>query len=162
MTVPMLRTFRFDASDQRVFERAAEPGEWAVPGGFVFAGDSEATLTGKRRQAFRSGFLGLHSFGWSSFAIVAEIEDSEFEGLIELLADRFVREFGAPDLAAARPVARAELAFARDLCCHPRNTVLVVEREFSPDGVRERFRTLRPGSDPLHARIWEIVEEADR
>ena len=32
----LLRTIRLDPSDTFVFERAAEPGEWAVPGAFVF------------------------------------------------------------------------------------------------------------------------------
>ena len=33
----LLRTIRADASDTFVFERAAEPGEWAVSGAFAFA-----------------------------------------------------------------------------------------------------------------------------
>ncbi len=52
------RTIRLDPSDLVVFERAAEPGEWAVPGGFPFWDDDPAALAGKRRQAFRAGFLG--------------------------------------------------------------------------------------------------------
>jgi hypothetical protein len=35
--VKFLRTIRFDASDDHVFDRAAEPGEWAVSGAFEFA-----------------------------------------------------------------------------------------------------------------------------
>ena len=53
------RTVRFDQSDSQVYETAAGDGEWAVPGGFAFADDSAETLTGKRRQAFANGFLGL-------------------------------------------------------------------------------------------------------
>jgi len=30
-----LRTVQLDASDLQVFEQAAEPGEWAVPGSFA-------------------------------------------------------------------------------------------------------------------------------
>ena len=37
----------------------AEPGEWAVSGAFVFWGADPATLEGKARTAFRSGFLGV-------------------------------------------------------------------------------------------------------
>ena len=32
----LLRTIRLDPSDAFVFTRAAEPGEWAVPGTFLF------------------------------------------------------------------------------------------------------------------------------
>ncbi len=46
------KTIRLDSSDLQVFERAAEPGEWAVPGGFDFVGIDAAALTGKARQAF--------------------------------------------------------------------------------------------------------------
>ena len=41
-----LRTIRFDASDDRVFARAAAAGEWAVSGAFAFAEE----LAEKRRQ----------------------------------------------------------------------------------------------------------------
>jgi len=34
--VKLLRTIRLDPSDTFVFEKAAEPGEWAVSGAFVF------------------------------------------------------------------------------------------------------------------------------
>ena len=32
----LLRTIRLDPSDTFVFDRAAEPGEWAVSGAFMF------------------------------------------------------------------------------------------------------------------------------
>ena len=38
------RTIRLDPSDTFVFERAAEPGEWAVSGAFVFWNQDPATL----------------------------------------------------------------------------------------------------------------------
>ena len=52
------RTIRLDPSDTFVFERAAEPGEWAVSGAFVFWNSDPATLAQKQRVALRSGFLG--------------------------------------------------------------------------------------------------------
>jgi hypothetical protein len=39
-----------------VFERPAEPGEWAVPGSFLFWDADIPNLAGKRRAAFRAGF----------------------------------------------------------------------------------------------------------
>ena len=62
----LLRTIRLDASDSFVFERAAEPGEWAVSGAFAFAHCDQAQLQGKARAAFRAGFLGLGSLGRST------------------------------------------------------------------------------------------------
>src|SRR5450631_1050598 len=60
------RTIRLDPSDTFVFERAAEPGEWAVSGAFVFWNTDAAALEGKARSAFRGGFLGVASLGWST------------------------------------------------------------------------------------------------
>src|SRR5262249_15189795 len=55
----LLKTIRFDASDERVFDLAAAPDEWAVSGALAFAGAAPNSLTGKSRQAFANGFLGL-------------------------------------------------------------------------------------------------------
>ena len=70
------RTIRLDQSDTFVYARAAEPGEWAVTGTFLFFGVDPASLSGKDRQAFRAGFLGLDSFGWSTLAVVTEASRS--------------------------------------------------------------------------------------
>lgn len=156
----LLRTLRFDATDERVFERAAAADEWAVPGGFAFSDDTPETLVGRRLQAFRSGFLGLESFGWSTFVTVASIEPVTLEELAVRLARHFVERYGAPDVGAALPVAHDELAFALSLGePHPVGTVLAVERELTGEGVRERFRVIRPQATPLHARIFGIAEE---
>jgi len=156
-----LRTIRFDASDERIFEHAAAEGEWAVSGAFAFADVDPAALGGKARQAFANGFLGTASFGWSTFVAVSEITADELEQLIERLARHFVARYGAPSLAAARPVARAEAEFAASLCAHKINTVVTVERTLGPDGVVERFRTVTPKERGVHARIWTLVEDGD-
>ncbi len=155
------RTIRFDASDERVFERAAAPGEWAVSGAFAFADADPATLDGKARQAFRSGFLGTASFGWSTFVAVAEITPEDFGRVTEALAAHFCAAYGAPSLQAAREVAHREVRFAADLCAHPINTLLAVQREFGPAGIVERFRTIERKSSGGHARIWAIELDKD-
>ena len=161
-TIRLLRTFRFDATDERVFEAAAAPGEWAVPGGFAFAGADLAALAGKRRQAFRSGFLGLASFGWSTFTVVAEADLALREELARALAAHLVDRHGAPDLAAALPAAREEVAFAESVAERQPGTVLLVEREPTAEGdVRERFRAVaRPDGSLPHGRVWELAPDA--
>src|ERR1044072_7343220 len=57
----LLRTIRLDPSDTFVFEQAAEPGEWAVPGSFVFWNQDPSAFEGKKRTAFRAGLLGIGS-----------------------------------------------------------------------------------------------------
>jgi hypothetical protein len=154
-------TIRLDASDTRVFARAAEPGEWAVSGGFVFADQEPTLLAGKQRLAFAQGFLGTASFGWSSLVSVAEIGFTEYEAVIEALAQHLLADYGAPDIAAARAAAREEAEFAASLCTHRINTLIAVERSFGPQGVVERFRTVAAPHDAPHATIWSIEQDRD-
>src|SRR5437868_11316633 len=86
------RTIRLDPSDTFVFERAAEPGEWAVSGAFVFWNRDPATLGQKQRVALRSGFLGIDSFGWSTLAIVSEASEAERQAMIERLAGQLMEK----------------------------------------------------------------------
>lgn len=141
------RTIRLDASDTFVFSRAAEPGEWAVTGTFLFVDADVATLPTKERVAFRSGFLGIASFGFSTLAVVSEASEEEAAAAAGLLAERFVERLGAPDLTAALPAAREEIAFAASLCEHPVGTLIAVRREMENGEIRERFRSLVPRGD---------------
>ena len=146
----LARTLRFDDSDTRVFPLAAEAGEWAVSGAFAFSDWTEERLTGPDRQAFANGWLGLESFGRATFVAVARIEPSEMEAVIDRLAAHFVAEWGAPDIAAARPVAEEEVAHMASLCeGHAPNTLIVVERSLVEAGVREAFRTIAPSDATL-------------
>ena len=151
------RTIRLDPSDTFVFERAAEPGEWAVSGAFVFWNLDPASLGQKARVALRSGLLGIDSLGWSTLAIVTEATEADKEAMVERLAAQLLKKFGAPDLAAARLAAEEEVAFAASLCDHAAQTLLAVQRSVENGEIRERFRTLRPRetageADRLHAR----------
>ena len=150
------RTIRLDPSDTFVFERAAEPGEWAVSGAFVFWNQDTATLGQKQRVALRSGILGIDSLGWSTLAIVTEATEADRQAMVERLASQLLEKFGAPDLDAARVAAEEEVAFAASLCDHPPQTLLAVRRTVENGEIRERFRTLKPreaaaGADRLHA-----------
>lgn len=157
----LLRTIRLDSSDTFVFERAAEPGEWAVPGTFAFAPMDVAGLAGKARAAFRSGFLGIDSLGWSTLVEVAEASDTQRAAAVALLAQRLVERFGAPDLAAARAAAEEEIAFAEALSDHPRGVVIALSRRHENGDIREAFRTLAPGTRVQHDRAFAFAEAAD-
>jgi hypothetical protein len=152
----MLRTLRLDGSDTLVFPQAAAPGEWAVPGGFCFWGDAPGSLSGKRQQAFRAGFLGLGSFGWSTLVEVAAADAAGMAAARAALAAHLLSAYGAPDAAAAEAAAAEEVAFAATLAAeHPPGTLVALARSHEADGAqRERFRTLRrrEGGD-LHSGI---------
>jgi hypothetical protein len=77
-----------------------------VSGTFAFACREPAEITGKQRQAFANGFLGIRSFGWSTLVTVAEMPDGTFEAVVNALAGHLVAHHGAPNSALARQAAR--------------------------------------------------------
>jgi hypothetical protein len=158
--VKLLRTIRLDPSDTFVFERAAEPGEWAVPGGFAFATMDVARLEGKKRAAFRSGFLGIDSLGWSTLAQVVEASDEDRSAAVELLAQRLVERFGAPSLEVARAAAEEEIGFAASISNHPKGMLVALARKHDNGDIRETFRTLAPGIGARPARAFAIIDVA--
>ena len=156
----LLRTIRLDPSDTFVFERAAEPGEWAVPGAFAFATMDVARLEGKRRAAFRSGFLGLDTLGWSTLAQVVEAGEEDRAAAVALLAQRLVERFGAPSLDAAKTAAEEEIAFAASISNHPKGMLVALARRYDSGDIRETFRTLAPGIGARPARAFAIIDVA--
>lgn len=157
----LLRTIRLDPSDAFVFNRAAEPGEWAVSGAFVFWDQPLDGLIGKERAAFRSGLLGIGSLGWSTLAVVSDASAEEREGVVRLLTDQLLERFGAPDRAMARAAAEQEIAFSEQLAEPPVGTLVAVRRSVENAEIREAFRTLLPGGDSLHSRAFAFEEVAD-
>ena len=156
--VKLLRTIRLDPSDTFVFERAAEPGEWAVSGAFSFWNVDADKLEGKSRTAFRSGFLGVQSLGWSTLAQIVNATDADRKALVETLAAQLVRRFGAPDLSAARKAAEEEVSFAQSLCVHAADTLIAVKRTCEKGEIREAFRSLRPREGPRLSKVFSFVE----
>jgi hypothetical protein len=160
------RTIRLDPSDTFVFDRAAEPGEWAVTGSFLFMDADPAGLSGKELTAFRSGFAGVTSLGFSTLVVVSEATEQDLDAAVRDLARHIRDQFGAPSDDAAIGAAREELAVSASLCSVDVNSVLAMRRSVVDGELREQFRTLRPraggipGADRLHghARAFAFVE----
>ncbi|MCH8465789.1 MAG: DUF6505 family protein [Roseinatronobacter sp.] len=164
------RTIRLDASDKVVFTHAAEPGEWAVPGTFLFWGRSRESLSRKEAIAFRSGFLGVESFGHSTLVTVQEARPEERAAMVEGLARQLVAHLGAPSLEAARPAAEEEVALAESLCrAHALNTLIALHRRHDDGAIVEQFRTLKPRDESAfsgahlqgHDRAFHFVEAVE-
>ena len=89
-----------------------------------------------------------------------QIEPKERDALIDALAAHFVRIYGAPDLEAARPVAEQEVSFMSELCeDHDENTLLAVQRELTPSGVREQFRAIKSADAEVEQIAMHETEE---
>jgi len=140
----LARAIHFDESDTQVFHQPARTGEWAISGGFEFSNWSEADLSGKARQAFANGWLGVETFGRVTFVATTQIEPAELEALADTLAQHFVTIYGAPSLEQARVVALEELHHMVELCDEQdANTLLAVQRELTDAGVKESFRMIK-------------------
>ena len=144
------KIIRLDDTDTRVYERAAAAGEWAVPGTFKFWDSAPESLSGKSKQAFAHGFLGTASFGWSTLVVISEIDDEQYDGVVQQLARYLVTQYGAPDIATALPAAREEAEFASGLCEHDIGSLLAVQREFAAEEIRENFKLIRATSAANH------------
>ena len=155
-----LRTIRLDDSDTEVYEKASEPGEWAVPGSFAFLDTDADTLEGKRLQAFKSGFLGTETFGWTTLVEIAEIDDDEYQQVIDRLAAHFMEHHGAPHIAAALPVAGDEVHYASTICEYPLATLLAIERDFGEEGIVESLKVVKPNAgNHNNMKLWAIEED---
>lgn len=154
------RVIRLDDSDTRVYATPAQPGEWAVPGAFSFLGFDLDKADGKMRQAFRNGFLGVDSFGWSTLVQVSEMSNAEYAQVIERLAVHFLLRYNAPDLDVATTAAKEEVDFAVSICDHPVNTMLALERTMGEEGIEESFRVvpLPTGIDHAKVKMWAVEE----
>lgn len=156
--VKLLRTIRLDPSDTFIFEKAAEPGEWAVSGAFAFWNGDPSKLDGKMRAAFRGGFLGISTLGWSTLVQIVDATDDDRRAVVALLAEKLVSHFGAPTYDDAVAAAEDEVAFMESLADQPRETLVAVHRSFEEGAVRESFRTLRPRGEQKLPRAFSFPE----
>jgi hypothetical protein len=157
----LLRTIRLDPSDTFIFDRAAEPGELAVSGSFVFLDENIAKLEGKARSAFRGGFLGVQSWAWSTLVQIVEAKELDYIAGVEKLAEQLVANFGAPTSMEAEPAAESEFAFTNALCTHPVGTLIAVHRTEENGDIRETFRALRPKEGPKPFRAFAFLDVED-
>ncbi len=155
-----LRAIRLDDSDSQVYEQVCEPGEWAVPGSFAFLDVDPPSLQGKQLQAFKSGFLGTGSFGWTTLVEIAEIDDDQYQQVIDRLASHFMEHYGAPHIAAALPAAGEEAHYASTICEYPPATLLAIERDIGEEGIVESLKVVKPNAgNHSDVKLWAIEED---
>ncbi len=154
-----LRTVRLDVSDENVFPLAAQKDEWALTGTFAFSDVDPEALSKREILAFRNGWLGTESFGHSTFVLIDEITDKQFQSLVMRVAEYIFKYFGAPDMDLAIKAARGEAESAAGLCGHPFGTMLSIDRSFTDDGINERCHVIQNNNENTHTKIWSIIED---
>ena len=154
------KTIRFDKSDLNIFSLAAEEGELAVIGTFSFFNLDEEKLKGKMKQAFSNGFLGIPSFGYSTFISLTEVDEEDLKSLKNTLSNCFLKKYGAPSLEHANKAADDEVNIMLDLCSsHDKGSLISISREITRDGIKENFRNLPKAESCAEQNIWTFEEE---
>ena len=154
------RTIRFDKSDLNIFPVAAEEGELALVGTFSFSNIQSQDLKGKVKQAFSNGFIGCSSFGYSTLVSLVKVNEDDLIKLKHNVGQYFMEHYGAPSKKIAEKAASEEINFMSDLCKdHELGSLLSVSREWSEEGIKERFRTLPKAESCAEQKIWTVVDE---
>ncbi len=154
------KTIRFDKSDLNIFPTIAQEGELAVVGTFSFFNLKEGILKGKMKQAFSNGFLGIPSFGYSTFISLTEVCEDDLKALKNSLADCFFKIYGAPSMQHAYKAADDEVNLMLDLCStHDKGSLISISREITKDGIKENFRNLPKAESCAEQNIWTFEEE---
>src|SRR5262249_17746271 len=141
-----------------VFERAADPGEWAVSGAFMFADADPDALAGKSRAAFRGGFLGVASLGWSTLVQIVEATQEDRDRLVDTLGRQLHEARGAPHSAAGRAAGEGGAAVAASLSDPPRDPLIAVRRPFEDGATRGAFRPPPPRGTRKPMRAFSFLE----
>ena len=155
----LAKTIQLDVSDTHVFEHPAEVGEWAITGTFAFVDSDPTDWSGKQQLAFRTAWLGIGSFGNSTFVQVAKISTHQYEQAVRTLAGYLAEFYNAPDREAATWAARQEIDDMITMCDHPPGTLLAIERAVADENITEKTSVLAPPREAGHAKIWTIVED---
>src|SRR5262249_46835462 len=124
----------------------------------MFADVDPAELTGKERAAFRGGFLGVASLGWSTLVQIVEAGEQDRAAVVEALAEQLKENFRAPHLAAPRAPAGEGIAFAASLRDHPKDRLIAARRTCEDGPIREAFRPLRPRGTRKPMRAFSFLE----
>ena len=155
----LAKTVQLDPSDLHIFERPAEIGEWAIAGTFSFVDSDPAAWSKKQKLALQSAWLGIGSFGYSTFAQATAISSAEYEQLLLTLTAHLTDQYRAPNLKAATDAAKQEIDDMATLCNHPPGTLLAIERNIDGQNITEQTRIISGSRDQTKPKIWTAIED---
>ena len=155
----LAKTVQLDPSDLHIFERPAEIGEWAISGTFSFVDSDPAAWSKKQKLAFQSAWLGIGSFGYSTFVQATALSSSEYEQLLLTLTAHLTDQYMAPNLKAATDAAKLEIDDMATLCNHPPGTLLAIERTIDGQNITEKTRVISSSEEPAKPQVWTTIED---
>jgi len=138
----LAKTIQLDTSDKNIFEVSAKPNEWAISGTFAFVDGNPDSWPKKHQFAFQSAWLGLPSFGYSTFVQVTNIKEFKYKIIIKNLRKILMNIYNAPNLKTAEQTAKRNIDDMVSLCSHPDGTLLAIERQIVDDTITESVRII--------------------
>ena len=118
-------------------------------------------LDGKPRAAFRSGFLGVPSLGWSTLVQIVEASEQDRARARRHVGGERCTSTSARPISPPRAPRRKRKSCSRPRSAIiPKDTLIAVRRTFEDGAIREAFRTLHPrgGHKPMRAFTFLEVE----
>jgi hypothetical protein len=152
----LAKTIQLDTSDKNIFELSASPNEWAISGTFTFVDGNPDSWPKKHQFAFQSAWLGLPSFGYSTFVQVTNIKEFEYKIIIEDLAKILMDFHNAPNFKAAEQAAKGEIDDMVSLCNHPDGTLLAMDRQIVDETITESVRIITTDKNIKISNAWSI------
>ena len=155
----LAKTVQLDSSDLHIFDQPAEIGEWAITGTFSFVDSDPAAWSNKQKLAFQAAWLGIGSFGYSTFVQATAISSSEYDQLLGILAAHLTDQYTAPNLEAATDAAKQEIDDMATLCNHPPGTLLAIERIIDGQNITEQTRVISGSKEHAKPQVWTTIED---
>ena len=91
---------------------------------------------------------------------LVNVPEEELSSFKAKLGQYFITHYGAPSKELAEKAASEEINFMIDLCkTHELGSLLSVSREWSDEGIKERFRNLPKADSCAEQKIWTFVED---
>ena len=150
----LAKTIQLDVSDNNVFPCPAKTNEWAITGTFSFVDTDPNEWSKKYTFAFQSSWMGLNSYGSSTFVQVTNLSINEYNSLIKSLAEHLIEKYHAPSLKDAMQASKNEIDDMIALCDHPTGTLLSIERSLVENGIKERTRVINPSGGNYDKKVW--------
>ena len=157
----LAKTIQLDVSDNHIYDHPANPEEWAIAGTFTFLDGGADHWSRKYRFAFQSSWLGLKSYGNSTFVQITKIPKHEYEFIIGSLAKHLIDKYNAPNVVEAKHASKKEIDDMALLCNHPSGTLLTIERSLVENGIKERTRVIKPTKERRSAKAWDFGKSTD-
>jgi hypothetical protein len=104
--------------------------------------------------------MGCKTFGYSTLVSLVSVSAEDLEELKNDLGQYLMDKYGAPTKEIATKAASEEISLMLELCKdHEKGSLLSISREWTKEGIKEKYRNLPKAESCAEQKIWTVVEE---